>query len=94
MNTQTTYTGYAAGQSSVLRDTIAGIRGFAQRIAKAMMARHLERETVRELSSLPTYILRDIGMQREDIGRVAGDLARERADAWARRAGSSNGFGG
>lgn len=94
MNTQTTFSGDVPGQTSVVRETISGIRGIVRRVAKAMMARHLERETVRELHNLPGYILRDIGMQREDIGRVAADLARERADAWARRAEASNGFGG
>lgn len=96
MNTPTTISGYEADNAvpQHAAGALSTVRRTMRRLARAMMARYLERETARELSSLPPYILRDIGMQREDIRRVAADLARERADAWARQAGGANGFGG
>lgn len=73
---------------------VAALRRAGRRILKAMFRLHLERQTTRELSNLPPYLLRDIGMRKEDIREVASDLAREQADAWARQAQRANGFGG
>lgn len=94
MNTQTTYSSEVVGAQVPARGVVGAIKGAMRRLMKSLMAYHLERETARELSSLPSYILRDIGMAREDIGRVAADLAKERSEAWARQAEASNGFGG
>lgn len=99
MNTETTYDDYqplaepVPGQSARATFT-AAVRRAARRLMTALIRAHWERQTARELSSLSPYILRDIGMRQEDIREVAGDLARERADAWARQAQRSNGFGG
>lgn len=93
MNTQTTYTGYVE-ERSPLAGAVAAMKRAARRVAARMMSRHMERETVRELSSLPSHILKDIGLDRADIHAVASQMARTRADAWARQAGASNGFGG
>lgn len=99
MNTETTYTDYqpivdtTPAQSGVRRAASAVQRAI-RRILKSMLRAHWERETAAELSRLPAYMLRDIGMREDDIHVVARDLARERADAWARQAQRSNGFGG
>lgn len=99
MNTETTYNEYqpvadtTQAQSGVRRATSAVMRA-VRRILKSMLRAHWERETAAELSRLPAYMLRDIGMREDDIHVVARDLARERADAWARQAQRSNGFGG
>lgn len=73
---------------------VAALRRAGRRILKTMLRNYLERQTTRELSNLPPYLLRDIGMRKEDIRVVASDLAREQADAWARQAQRANGFGG
>lgn len=92
MNTQTTYVGYAPAADT---GGIAGaVKRAVNRVLSRMMYRHIERQTLRELSTLPDYVLRDIGLSRGDIRGVAADLARDRSEAWARRAGASNGFGG
>lgn len=99
MNTDTTYNDYqpvvdsVPGQS-VWTKTSSAVKRAVRRLMKALIQSHWERQTARELSSLPPYILRDIGLRQEDIREVAGDLARERADAWARQALRANGFGG
>ncbi len=99
MNTETTYNDYqpvvdtTQAQSGARRATSA-VKRAVRRILKSMLRAHWERETTAELSRLPAYMLRDIGMREEDIHVVARDLARERADAWARQAQRSNGFGG
>jgi uncharacterized protein YjiS (DUF1127 family) len=72
----------------------AAARRALRGVMKSLLQSHWQRESVRELSSLPDYVLRDIGLQEGDIREVAGELARERADAWARQAYGSNGFGG
>jgi len=99
MNTESTYNtrdalaAAPAGASAAKRLALRLARPW-RRVLQSMRRSHWERETVRELSSLPSYMLRDIGLQEDDIEKVARDLARERADAWARRAQASNGFGG
>lgn len=101
MNTQSTthptFGGYETGgavrESSAAKRAAAAIKRAVQRVLKSMMAYHIERETARELSGLPSYILKDIGIRREDIHEIAAHMARERADAWARHARASNGFG-
>lgn len=99
MNTETTYNDYqpvvdsVPGQSAWAKSA-AAVKRAVRRLMKALIQSHWERHTARELSSLPPYILRDIGLRQEDIREVAGNLARERADAWARQAQRSNGFGG
>lgn len=99
MNTETTYDDYQTivdpvpGQIVRVKPASA-VKRAARRLMKALIRSHWERQTARELSSLSPYILRDIGMRQEDIREVAGDLARERADAWARQAQRANGFGG
>lgn len=95
MNIQTTYG--AAGTDTVhqpARGALAAVRRALRGVVKSMLAAHWERETVRELSALPTSMLQDIGMTRGNIRGVAAALARERAENWARQAGASNGFGG
>lgn len=99
MNTETTYNGYEPAVGSIRGQSVptrvaAAVRRAARRLVKSMLQSYWERQTVRELGGLPSYVLRDIGMRPDDIREVAGDLARERADAWARRADASNGFGG
>lgn len=99
MNTETTYDDYQpiAGRvpgQPVAAKSASAVKRAVRRLVKALIQSHWERQTARELSSLSPYILRDIGMRQEDIREVAGDLARERADAWARQAQRSNGFGG
>ncbi|MGA8261531.1 MAG: DUF1127 domain-containing protein [Arenicellales bacterium] len=72
-------------RTSTFGSVMASIRYKVRRMFRPMMAAHLERETIRELSRLSPCILRDIGLNRGDIPRVASDWARERADTWARR---------
>jgi len=99
MNTETTYNDCvtvvdAMPEQSAGKRAASAVRGAIRRVAKSMIQAHWERHAVRELSSLPDYVLRDIGLRPDDINKVAGDLARERAEAWARRAQGANGFGG
>lgn len=99
MNTETTYNDYqtvvdAAPERSAGSRITAAIRRAARRVMKSMIRSHWERHAVRELNSLPSYVLRDIGIGEGEIREVAADLARDRADAWARRASGANGFGG
>ncbi|HSH40717.1 MAG TPA: DUF1127 domain-containing protein [Arenicellales bacterium] len=96
MNTQTTITQPMETISGPMLSggALRTARQALRRVIKSLLQSHWQRETVRELSSLPPYVLRDIGMQEGDIHEVAGELARERADAWARQAYGSNGFGG
>ena len=99
MNTETTYNDYvpvvdAVPERSVGKRAASAVRRTFRRMAKSMLQAHWERTAARELTSLPDYVLRDIGMRPDDIHKVAGDLARERADTWARQAQGSNGFGG
>lgn len=98
MNTQTTFSEYAPAaadrRKSFMASVMAATRSVVHGALRSMMASHLERQTVRELSSLPPHILRDIGLTHANIRGVAADLAKERADAWARQAQGSNGFGG
>jgi len=94
MNIQTTY---GAGTDTVhqpAHGALAAARRILRGAVKSMLASHWERQTIRELSALPTYVLQDIGMTRGNIRSVAAELARERADSWARQAEASNGFGG
>jgi uncharacterized protein YjiS (DUF1127 family) len=99
MNSETTYDPYKhetdqqAGEA-VSRGPVPAIKRVAHRITKSLLRAHWERETIRELAKLHPDMLRDIGMRQDDIREVAGDLAKERADAWARHAQASNGFGG
>lgn len=93
MNTQTTLLEYASLGATRTRGVSKAKRAFV-RIRNSMRARHLERQTVRELSSLPSYILRDIGMTSDGIRAFAAELAQERAKEWARQAEAENGFGG
>lgn len=98
MNTETTYDGYPA--SGAVRDgdirsgMLASVGRAIRRFQKRMLASHWERQTAYELSTLPNHLLRDIGMYPSNIREVARDLAQQRAEDWARRAGGSNGFGG
>jgi uncharacterized protein YjiS (DUF1127 family) len=99
MNTETTYNDYQPAVDTTRVQSGAGraasaVKRAVRRILKTMLRAHWERETAAELSRLPAYMLRDIGMREDDIHVVARDLARERADAWARQAQRSNGFGG
>lgn len=98
MNTETTYNDClpvvdAMPEQSVGKRAASAVRRAVRRVVKSMIQAHWERHAVRELASLPDYMLRDIGMRPDDINKVARDLARERADAWARRAQGANGFG-
>lgn len=98
MSTDTTYedappiTGPSAGVSWKHAATAA--RRLLRRLLKPIVRSYWQRHTVRELSELPSYILRDIGLEAHDIHEVAGDLARDRAEDWARHARGANGFGG
>lgn len=93
MNTQTTLIEYASLGAKRTRGFSKAKRAFV-RIRNSMRARHLERKTVQELSSLPSYILRDIGMTPDGIRAFAAEQAKERAEEWARQAEAQNGFGG
>lgn len=99
MNTETTYNEYetvvdAIREQSIAKRVASSIKQKVRSIAKSMLRSHWERQAVRELASLPPYVLRDIGLRPDEIREVSHDLARERADAWARQAQGSNGFGG
>ena len=96
MNTETTYdySGVASTTPSPSPGIAASVRRAFRRTWKSMLRYHWERQTARELASLPSYVLRDIGLRPDDIHSVASDLAKERADAWARQAEGSSGFGG
>jgi uncharacterized protein YjiS (DUF1127 family) len=93
MNTQTIHAEYAPIVGASAR-AVSRARQTFRRIKGSMLARHWERETIRELSSLPAHILRDIGLRPDNIREVAAEMAKERAEQWARRAGAANGFGG
>jgi len=90
--TQQALAGAAAGQRGT-KGLAAFIKRSWHRMMGSMLRAHWERETIRELGNLPSHMLKDIGMREDDIRRVARDLAREQADAWARRAQGANGFG-
>lgn len=98
MNTEATYTDHpsmvdtVAGQPG-LRRAASAVSRIARRIMKPMLRAHWKRQAIHELSGLPSFILRDIGVRPDDIRSVAADLARDQADAWARRTRGSNGFG-
>lgn len=99
MNTETTYNEYetavdAMREQSAPKRIASSIQRMVRNIAKSMLRSHWERQAVRELASLPPYVLRDIGLRPDEVREVSHDLARERADAWARQAQGSNGFGG
>lgn len=98
MNTETTYDGYttsgAVSDGHIGSGVLASVGRAIRRFQKRMLASHWERQTVYELSSLPSHMLKDIGMYPSNIREVARDLAQQRAEDWARRAGGSNGFGG
>lgn len=99
MTSETTYSDRDSAVEPLARRAItsgpvSAIRRAGRRILKAILQTYLERQTTRELSSLPPYLLRDIGIREEDIREVASDLARDQADAWARQAQRANGFGG
>lgn len=93
MSAQTTFIEYASIGANRTRSFSKARRVFS-RITNSMRAGHLERKTVRELSALPPYILRDIGMRPDNIREFATEIAKERAEAWARQADATNGFGG
>lgn len=98
MNTESTYdTREASAVAPAKRPAAKHVASFLarswRRAIRSMHRAHLERETIRELRSLPAYILRDIGLQEDDIDTVARDLATEHVNAWAHRAQASNGFG-
>jgi len=98
MNTEAVYSEHGVTDAAVdlSNHDSAGskLRRILRRIVKPMVRAHWERQAIRELSGMPPYLLRDIGLRHEEIHGVAADLARERADAWARQAQASNGFGG
>lgn len=99
MNTETTYNEYQAAvdairEQSAPKRAAAAFRRAFRRLAKSVLRSHWERQALRELASLPPYVLRDIGLRQDEIREVAGELARERAEAWARQAQGANGFGG
>jgi uncharacterized protein YjiS (DUF1127 family) len=97
MTTEATYNEYSPIGDSISSQPALKARSVSsvmRRIMKPLVRSHWERESIRELSGLPSHILRDIGMSRYDIQKVSKDLAKERADAWARQAEASNGFGG
>ncbi|MGA8260056.1 MAG: DUF1127 domain-containing protein [Arenicellales bacterium] len=93
MNTQTTYSDYT-GTSTIGRGVVTATRRAVRSALKSMLTSYWERHAVRELDSLPDYVLNDIGVTRGSIRGVAAAYAKDKADAWARRAESSNGFGG
>lgn len=93
MNTQTIHAEYVPIVAAPAR-AVSKTRQMFRRVKSSMLARHWERETIRELSSLPAHILRDIGLRPDNIREVAAEMAKERAEQWARRAGAANGFGG
>jgi uncharacterized protein YjiS (DUF1127 family) len=96
MNTETTYDDCIPAASiwdqSAPRGMAAALWRPIRRIQRAMLRYHWERHTVRELSALPSYVLRDIGLRPDDIHSVAAGMAKERAESWARQAAGSNGF--
>jgi len=89
MNTQSIHDEHAAAAARQRKSSVGSLAAnlgyMVRRILRPMVAAHLERQALSELSRLSPAILRDIGLTRGDIGSVAADMAKERADAWARR---------
>ncbi len=98
-NTETTLSDHLAAVDTtpapaVARRVASSVTRAVLRIIGSMHRAYWERETAAELLQLSPDILRDIGLQGEDIRAVAREHAREQADAWVRQVRRSNGFGG
>lgn len=94
MSSPSTSSSYALTRRPLVHAGGSAVRRTVQGIVKSMLAYYWKRQTVDELSRLPSYILRDIGLNRGDILEVATEVASERAELWARQAQGRNGFGG